>query len=489
MYLALFIFLLLLFIGFLAILDWRQRTDTLRRNFPVIARIKPALPWLSQWLRHNILDNNVTVNDKPFSKRDLQYVHDAAAGKSPLLSFGTEASVAAFRFFPERYAFPARADNDYPPAPLLIGKRAETPYLATQRIMVSALSFGALSEVAVESISRGARRFNTLYNVGEGGLSPAQLAGGADLILQIGTAKYVIGEDAWTLTPETVARARDTKNIKMIEIKMAQGASIGREGGHLPGSAMTPTYADARCRPVGFETIAPNRHADIDSDVTLAQRISSLRRDTGKPVGIKLALAYPGQWDPFWQFLAKEKRAGNTSGIPDFVTIDGAEGGSVAGKTAFLLHIGLPLIEALPELERSLRQYGLREDLALIASGKLSTPERAAMAFCLGADMVAIGRGIMFSLGCIQAMRCLSRTCPTGIATHNPRYTRGLVPSEKEVRVYHYLHQLYKDTNAIAHACNKSSYDQLSRSDLGLASDGFMRRLSPEMKKSSSPTY
>lgn len=463
-------------LGYMWWVDRHQTQDALRRNFPVVARLKAYLPWLSRWFRHNLLDAENATKDKPFSRRDMTYVQQASKGAPTLLSFGTEQSPVAFRFFTKRFAYPATLDKPYLPEPLIIGPNADKPYVARQRIMISALSFGALSAPAVEAISRGAKKFGTLYNVGEGGVAPSALEGGADLILQVGTAKYVIGDDAWNVNDASLGRVRDNPNIKMIEIKMAQGASIGREGGILPGAAMNAAYAAARHRPEGFETIAPNRHTDINSDQELARRIALWRKKTGKPVGIKIALSHSGQWDPFWQYLRDQKALGHTDGIPDFITIDGAEGGSTAGHGAFLLHIGLPIIDALPDLVRSLSRAGLKQQIPIIASGKMATPERVAMAFSLGADMVAVGRGVMFALGCIQAMRCLSRTCPTGITTHNPKLTRGIVPTEKSERVFHYLSKLHLDVNTIAHACGKPCYDQLEREDVGLAKEGFVRQ-------------
>lgn len=440
-------------------------TDPIRRNFPIVGRISSWMPWLGHALRSNLLDSPAEKKDKPFSQRDIDYVKEAAKGLSPLISFGTEElqqQKPTFRFLTARYAYPAVATDSYPPEPLVIGERSRQPYLTRQRIMVSALSFGALSERAVESISAGASLFNTLYNVGEGGIPPSTRRGEADLILQLGTANYFIGEDAWTTTDAQLQEISSDPQIKMIEIKLSQGASIGKEGGFLPGQFMTGTYCEARRRPDGFDTIAPNRHPYIDSDESLATKISQLREKTGKPIGIKLGLSHEWQWDPFFDYLHQQSEKGDLSGIPDFISIDGAEGGTSAGKMAFLQHIGLPLQDALLNINQSLIKYDLRQHTILIASGKLATPERVAMAFCLGADMVGIARGVMFSLGCIQAMRCNKRTCPTGITTHHPYLIKGIDPTDKKIKVANYLQQLHKDVAAVAHACGVRCYDELS---------------------------
>jgi glutamate synthase domain-containing protein 2 len=443
--------------------DWTQTEDNLRRNFPLIARINSLSPWLSQWLRLHVLDGPQDTQSKPFSTIHVNYIKDASSGVQPHLSFGIgQVSEPLFRFKPSKYAYLSTVLDEHKPSPQLIGARAEYPYQAHNRLMVSALSFGALSDVAVESISAGAADFGTLYNVGEGGLSASQRRGGADLILQVGTAKFCVGDHEGKLHAASFSQYRTDPNIKMIEIKLAQGASPGRDGGFLPGSAMNEEYAKSRGRLEGHDVVAPSRHPEIGSDLELIEMITRIRRESGRPVGIKIVISYLGQWDELWTLLEDRMQQGDLMSLPDFISLDGGEGGTTRGSYAFMAHMGLELHVALPHLQQRLTKHGLRPHLTVIASGKLSTPERAAMAFCLGADMVAVARGVMFSLGCVQAMRCTERTCPSGIATHDRRLTRAVVPQEKRHRVNAYLSQLHKDTVAIAHACGVQCYDQLT---------------------------
>lgn len=471
----LFASLFYLFLGLIFIIICYDRvyaTDPIQRNYPLIGRLPHYFPWLRQLLQTHFLDKEHEENNKPFNQRDIDYVKTAARGQSPLNSFGIEhLERPPFRFLTARFPYPSLPHLSYPPTPLVIGERAAQPYIAKQRIMVAALSFGALSSVAVESISAGAKRFGTLYNVGEGGIPSATREGGADLILQIGTAKYYIGQDAWITNIEHLHDIAKDPQIKMLEIKLSQGASIGKEGGFLPSAFMVNEYCDARRRAPGFETVAPNAHPEVYSDQSLVNYIALLKKSTGKPVGIKLALSHKDQWDPFFEHLSNQAKNGILEGIPDFISLDGAEGGTSAGKVAFLHHIGMPLQPALINLNASLIKYNLRQHVRIIASGKLATPERVAMAFALGADLVAIARGVMFSLGCIQAMRCAQRTCPTGIATHNPYFTKGIVPADKQLRVEAYFNQLHKDVVAVAHACGVQCYDELDAQHIEVNED------------------
>jgi glutamate synthase domain-containing protein 2 len=283
-------------------------------------------------------------------------------------------------------------------------------------------------------------------DTGEGGTSPYHVEGGCDLIAQIGTAKYGIRNPDGTLSPER-ARELATK-VKAFEIKLSQGAKPGK-GGVLPGGKVTPEIAATRGIPAGEASLSPNRHKDIANTHELLDQVHYIRTLTGRPVGIKTAIG--GWW--FLNDLAENVLRRGLDYAPDFLVIDGGEGGSGAAPQALFDHMSLSIDEALPRAADVLTESGLKERIRLVASGKLVTSARAAWALCVGADFINTARGFMFSLGCIQALRCHTNTCPTGITTHNPRLQRGLVVEEKFQRVANYAEGMNHDIEMIAHSC------------------------------------
>jgi glutamate synthase domain-containing protein 2 len=272
----------------------------------------------------------------------------------------------------------------------------------------------------------------------------------------VGTAKYGIRDEHGLLSP---ARARElAQQVKAFEIKLSQGAKPGK-GGVLPGGKVTDEIAAIRGIPAGRDSISPNRHPDIASMDQLLDSIAGLRELTGRPVGVKTAIGG-------WQFLQELCEAVLRRGLdcaPDFLAIDGGEGGSGAAPQALADHMALPITEALPRASDALIESGLKERVRLIAAGKLVTSAKAAWALCCGADFVNTARGFMFALGCIQAMRCHQNTCPTGITTHNRRLQRGLVVEEKYLRVAHYALNMNREIDMIAHSCGLQHARELRR--------------------------
>jgi glutamate synthase domain-containing protein 2 len=308
----------------------------------------------------------------------------------------------------------------------------------------------------VRALSRGAALAGCWMDTGEGGLSPYHLEGGCDVIFQLGTAKYGIRDARGELSRE---RARElARVVKAFEIKLSQGAKPGK-GGVLLGGKVTQEIAAIRGIPVGQDSISPNRHLDIADMDQLLDRIAFLRELTGRPVGLKTAL---GGWQ-FMQQLCDGVLRRGLEFAPDFLAIDGGEGGSGAAPQSLADHMALPIAEALPRAADALIESGLRERVRLIASGKLVTSARAAWALCCGADFVNTARGFMFALGCIQAMRCHQNTCPTGITTHQKRLQRGLVVEEKFRRVAAYAKNMNKEIDMIAHCCGLRHARELRR--------------------------
>jgi glutamate synthase domain-containing protein 2 len=320
------------------------------------------------------------------------------------------------------------------------------------------MSFGAISKPAVLALSNGARLGGSWMNTGEGGLSPYHLEGGADIVFQIGTAKYGVRDEDGNLDDDKLREVAAYDQVKMFELKMSQGAKPGK-GGILPGGKVTPEIAAIRGIPSGEDSISPNRHVEVDSVPDLLDMIARVRDVTGKPVGFKAVIGAYG----WLERLCEEIHRRGVDSAPDFITIDSAEGGTGAAPMSLIDYMGLPITESLPLTVDTLVAHGLRERIKVVASGKLITPAEVAWALCVGADFVTSARGFMFALGCIQALQCNKNTCPTGITTHNPRLQRGLNPEDKAVRVGNYIENMVHEVGVIAHSCGVREPRRLRR--------------------------
>jgi glutamate synthase domain-containing protein 2 len=328
------------------------------------------------------------------------------------------------------------------------------------------MSFGAISEPAVRALSRGAKEAGCWMDTGEGGLSPYHLEGGCDIIMQIGTAKYGARDIAGNLSPDRIKEI--ASRVRAFEIKLSQGAKPGK-GGVLPGAKVTEEIGRIRGIPVGQDSISPNRHRDIADADQLLDKVAMLRDLSGKPVGVKTAIGGRA-------FLNESCDAVVRRGLewaPDFLVIDGGEGGSGAAPQALMDHMALPIAEALPRVVDALIESGLRDRIRVVASGKLVTSAKAAWALCVGADFVNTARGFMFSLGCIQALRCHTNTCPTGVTTHNRRLQRGLVVQEKYQRVANYARNMNKEIDMIAHSCGLKHAREFRREHVRLVRSAY----------------
>jgi glutamate synthase domain-containing protein 2 len=295
-------------------------------------------------------------------------------------------------------------------------------------------------------------------NTGEGGLSPYHLEGGCDIVYQIGTAKYGVRNLAGKLCDDKLREIAAHEQVRMFEIKMSQGAKPGK-GGILPGAKVTGEIAKIRGIGIGEDSISPNGHEDIRSVDDLLDMINRVRAVTGKPVGFKMVV---GQID-FFHDLFRAIHARGLSQAPDFITVDSADGGTGAAPQPLLDYVGMPILESLPLVIDMLHEYGLRERIKVIASGKLITPGKVAWALSVGADFCNSARGFMFALGCIQAQQCNKNTCPTGITTHDEELQRGLVPADKAARVAAYARKVVYGVGLIAHSCGVAEPRGLQR--------------------------
>ena len=335
------------------------------------------------------------------------------------------------------------------------------------------MSYGALSKPAVRALSNGAAKAGCWMNTGEGGLSPYHLEGGCDIVFQIGTAKYGVRDGQGNLSDERLREGAAHEQVRMIELKLSQGAKPGK-GGILPAEKVNAEIASIRGIPEGEASISPNRHPEIGNNSELLDMIGHIREVTGKPVGIKLVI---GAYGWIEELFAEINRRGPDS-APDFITVDGGDGGTGAAPLALIDNVGLTLREALPMLVDLRDAAGLRDRIRIVASGKLVTPSEVAWAICAGADFINSARGFMFALGCIQAMKCNKNTCPTGITTHNPKLQRGLDPADKAVRVANFVEQMREEVGTIAHSVGVKNPREMKRYHVRLVcADGRSRPL------------
>jgi glutamate synthase domain-containing protein 2 len=427
--------------------DRRQTTHTILRNYPVIGHVRYfAETWGEYMRQYQYLPDWV---ERPFNRLERAWIYRSAKGVSNLVSFGS-ATAPSFVF--RNAPFPVLEEDREPFAGKLIGVASgpgacATPYLARSVFNISGMSFGALSHAAVTSLSRGAKLAGIWMATGEGGLSRYHLEGGADLVMQIGTAKYGVRDEYGRLSEERLRAVAAHPQVRMFEVKLAQGAKPGK-GGILPGNKVSAEIAEIRGIPAGQASISPNRHTDIGNVRELGQFVDRVRRVTGKPVGVKFVAGQP-EFLEEW-FLDCER---HPEGCPDYIAVDGGEGGTGAAPAPLADYVGLPITQALPMVAEARARHGLVERIRIVASGKLVTPDKVAWALCMGADFVVSARGFMFSLGCIQAMKCGSGSCPTGVTAVDPRLIAGLDPADKAVRVMRYAERVRDEVDIIAHSC------------------------------------
>lgn len=436
--------------------DITQQKHSILRNYPVIGRLRFFFEIQGKYFRQYFFSND--RDEMPFDRATRGWIYKNAKNKGSMVGFGSTNDLRkpGSTIFVNA-AFPILEEDQLPTPSLHIGQGyCEHPFEAKSIINISGMSYGAVSKPAVRALSLGAAQAGCWLNTGEGGLSPYHLEGDCDLIMQIGTAKYGIRDEHGNFSPQ---RAKElSKVVKAFEIKLSQGAKPGK-GGLLPAAKVSREIAAIRGIPENQDSISPNRHKDINSIDELLDKINRLRELTGRPVGIKTAI---GGWDFINELCDSINRRG-VEYAPDFLTIDGGEGGSGAAPQSLMDHVSLPISEALPRVVDALIQSGLKNRIYVVAAGKLVTSAEGAWALCVGADFINTARGFMFSLGCIQAMRCHLNTCPTGITTHNVRLQNGLVVEEKYLRVANYARNVHKEINMIAHSCGLQHARQFKR--------------------------
>lgn len=429
------------------IIDRTQTSHAIRRNFPVVGRFRYWFEHLGEFFRQYFFA--LDREEMPFNRAERSWVYRAAKDVDNTVAFGSTRNLAApgTPIF-VNCAYPVMRVDVSPTSEKTIGPYAKQPYTTDSIFNVSAMSYGSISKPAVQALSRGSKMAGNWLNTGEGGLSPYHLEGGCDIVFQIGTAKYGVRNEDGGLSDEKLREIAAHEQVRMFELKLSQGAKPGK-GGILPGNKVTEDIAKIRGIPVGKDSISPNRHPEVDSADDLLGMLNHIRDVTGKPVGFKAVIGAYG-WLEELCVLIKQR---GIESAPDFITVDSGDGGTGAAPMSLMDSVGLTIRESLPLVVDTLKKYGLKERVHVIASGKLVTPGEAAWALCVGADFINSARGYMFALGCIQAMQCNKNTCPTGVTTHDERLQRGLVPEDKATRVKQYSLNMQKELGIIAHAC------------------------------------
>jgi glutamate synthase domain-containing protein 2 len=439
------------------VIDRSQTQDAVRRNYPVIGRFRKLFSELGEFFRQYFFA--MDREELPFNRAQRDWVSRASNDKSNTIAFGSTRNLATpgttlFVNAP----FPPLEEQSAKTEPLEIGPYCKTPYSAQSVFNISGMSYGALSRPAIEALSQGAAEAGIWLNTGEGGLSPFHLAGGCDIVFQIGTAKYGVRNPEGGLSDKKLKEVAAHPQVRMFELKLAQGAKPGK-GGILPAEKVNSEVAKIRGITKGKASISPNRHEEISNVDELLDMIAHIRNVTGKPVGFKTVM---GDFDAMANLLDRVLERGIES-APDFISLDGGDGGTGAAPMPLMDLVGLPLRESLPRVSDLLFERGLRDRVRLIASGKLLNPSDVAWALAVGADFVASARGFMFSLGCIQALKCNKNTCPTGITTHDPRFQKGLVPTVKYKKVAAYANNLVHEVETLAHSVGVTEPRQMRR--------------------------
>ncbi|MGM0879086.1 MAG: FMN-binding glutamate synthase family protein [Bacillota bacterium] len=481
------ILLVLIIIGiYLYFIDRTQKQHPILRNNPVIGRARYFLETIGPELRQYLFNND--REGKPFSRNEYQHIVKKAKYKRDVIGFGSQRDFEEAGYYIRNSMFPKLTEElkmdrktkvttdryllikeplftqkkeylekDESPEYLLedgdaivIGKKAKSPFIVKGQIGMSAMSYGSLGERAITALSEGLGiATGTWMNTGEGGLSEYHLKGGVDIIMQIGPGLFGVRDKEGNFSWEALKEKSQIPEVKAFEIKLAQGAKT--RGGHIDAEKVTEEIAKIRMVEPFKSIDSPNRFREFNDFPSMFDFIERIREHTGKPVGMKVVIGSSHEADE----LAKQIK--NTGKGPDFITVDGGEGGTGASYQELADSVGLPIRSALPLLDNALRKYGVRNQVKIIASGKLFSPDRIAIALAMGADLVNIARGFMITVGCIQALKCESNACPVGVATTDPDLQKALVIDEKKYRTANYLISMRKGLFRIAAAAGLDS--------------------------------
>ena len=428
---ALFAFIIvgpLIYMGFV---DMAQSRQAIRKNFPLLGRLRYVFEDMRPKIQQYFVESD--TDGTPLNRNERSVIYQRAKKQVDTIPFGTQLNVYAEGYEWMTHSINPQDHNklDHHPRVKVGNKDCKQPYNASV-LNVSAMSFGSLSPNAVESLNLGAKIGGFAHNTGEGGISPYHLKHGGDLIWQVGTGYFGARDMNGNFSPEAFTKNAVRPEVKMIEIKLSQGAKPGH-GGILPAKKNTPEIAAIRGVQAGTTVFSPPYHSAFNSPVGLIQFVKQLRElSGGKPIGFKLCIGKKSE------FLAICKAMVQLNIYPDFITVDGGEGGTGAAPPEFSNSVGMPLLDAIAFVDDALRGFGIREHIKIDCSGKILTGFNIVRAMALGADFCNSARAMMLALGCIQALECNKNTCPTGVATQDPYFMKGLVVEDKKERVAAY---------------------------------------------------
>ncbi|WP_409628636.1 FMN-binding glutamate synthase family protein [Gilvirhabdus luticola] len=460
-----------------------QRKHTISHNFPIVGHLRYVLEKIGPELRQYLVANN--REELPFNRIERGWIYASAKRENNYEGFGTDRDIYAHHHifvnnammpFKISERHPNTIDKSFLPCAKVIGQynKRKKPFRPASVINVSAMSFGSLSAKAIESLNKGVRLAGAYHNTGEGGLSPYHSHGG-DVIFHFGTGYFGVRDNIGNFSMDKLVQLVE-KNpfIKAIEIKLSQGAKPGK-GGVLPGAKISHEIAKIRGVEVGKDVLSPPNHSAFSNVSELLDFIEDIAKKTGLPVGIKAAIGKLEQWNELAN-LMKETGKG-----PDFITVDGGEGGTGAAPPSFADHVSLPWVYGFSDLYKLFQSKGLVERIVFIGSGKLGFPAKAAMAFAMGVDCINVAREAMMSIGCIQAQVCHTNRCPSGIATQNKWLQNGINIPLKSERLAQYFKTFRKELIEITHAAGYEHPCQFKMSDIEMNVDDH--HLSKELNR------
>ncbi|WP_342331529.1 FMN-binding glutamate synthase family protein [Pedobacter sp. FW305-3-2-15-E-R2A2] len=462
-----------IFIGPIVILgvyDLYQPKHSIVRNYPVVGRLRYFMEDLRPKVYQYFVESD--TNGKPFSRLNRSLIYQRAKKENDTIPFGTQLDVYenGYEWLSHSIAAISHTELDEDPRVLVGGPACKKPYSASI-YNISAMSFGSLSQNAILALNGGAKLGNFAHNTGEGGISDYHANPGGDLIWQIGTGYFGCRHHDGSFNYDAFAERSQSEQVKMIEIKLSQGAKPGH-GGILPAKKVTPEIARIRLVKEGFDVISPPAHAAFKTPLELVAFVQKLRElSGGKPVGIKLCIGRRSE------FFAICKAMSETGTYVDFITVDGGEGGTGASPQEFSNAVGMPLREGVAFVYDVLSGFNLKQHIKIIASGKISSGFDLVKNIALGADLCNSARGMMFALGCIQALECNSNTCPTGVATQDASLMKGLVVEDKRVRVFNFHKLTVESAVELLGAAGLHHTYQLTRAYIN-------RRIAPNVMQS-----
>jgi glutamate synthase domain-containing protein 2 len=409
-------------------IDLLQRDSTLRRIYPLLAHLRYGLESIGPEIRQYFIEKD--TDEVPFSRHQRAIVYQRAKGVMDVVPFGTELDVyrTDYEWINHSIVPSFIASHDFR---VRVGNLAAKPYDASV-FNISAMSFGAISANAIRALNSGAKRGGFYHDTGEGSISPYHRENGGDLVWEIGSGYFGCRDAEGRFDEARFAENARTEQVRMIEIKLSQGAKPGH-GGVLPAAKVSAEIAATRGVVMGQDCISPAGHSEFSTPVGLLEFVARLRQlSGGKPTGFKLAIGHP------WEWFAVAKAMHETGILPDFIVVDGAEGGTGAAPAEFIDHVGVPMHEALMLVHNTLVGLDLRDRVRIGAAGKIVSAFDAARTLALGADWCNAARGFMFALGCIQSQSCHTDRCPTGIATQDPSRWKSLDVPDKATRVFQF---------------------------------------------------